>query len=96
MTAAYVKRCGPCTKGIVPGDKLYFDPECPGCQEKLAAGKRTGLEPHPRTRRQKFARSIDSAGMDQAKFDATVAQLKQQAADRARFFSESAPLRRAR
>ncbi len=36
--------------GVAPGDALFFAPECPKCQELMAAGKRTGREPHPNTR----------------------------------------------
>jgi hypothetical protein len=42
-----VKRysCKQCRTGHVPGTPKTFDPDCPGCRQKLAAGLRTGNEP---------------------------------------------------
>jgi len=44
---AWGGRCGQCRNGVAPGDCKRFDPWCPGCQTKLKAGLRTGLEPMP-------------------------------------------------
>lgn len=40
------RRCQQCARGVVPGDAKLFKPDCPGCQDKLKRGLRTGLEPH--------------------------------------------------
>jgi hypothetical protein len=40
-------RCTQCRQGVVPGAEKTFDPGCRGCQEKLAAGLRTGKESLP-------------------------------------------------
>jgi hypothetical protein len=40
-------KCRQCITGWVPGTTKTFDPRCPGCAAKLAAGLRTGDEPPP-------------------------------------------------
>jgi len=39
--------CWQCTSGWVPGTPKTFAPWCRGCQDKKAAGLRTGAEPVP-------------------------------------------------
>lgn len=41
--------CRPCKSGLAPNQPKTFDPGCSRCQEKLAAGLRTGNEPPPST-----------------------------------------------
>lgn len=51
-------RCSPHINGVPPEMKPFFVADCRVCQEKLAAGKVTGLEPLPFTdfrRRQSHA-----------------------------------------
>lgn len=47
MSASWHGLCTQCRSGWAPGDKKTFSKNCPGCQRKLAAGLRTGLEPAP-------------------------------------------------
>lgn len=55
-------KCSQCVRGCAPGDRKTFNPDCPGCQEKLRLGLRTGLEgrgifgpPRRRTDETRFA-----------------------------------------
>lgn len=41
------RKCRQCISGYVPNTTATFDPNCSGCLEKKATGKRTGLEPLP-------------------------------------------------
>ena len=44
-TAMKKTKCRQCITGWAIGTPKTFDPWCPGCQEKLALGQRTGKEP---------------------------------------------------
>jgi hypothetical protein len=48
--------CAPHKAGVVPGHPPFFAAGCPKCEEKLAAGKVTGDEPHPRDVVMKYSR----------------------------------------
>jgi hypothetical protein len=41
------RRCNQCTRGRSPDHAATFASWCPGCQEKLIDGRRTGREPPP-------------------------------------------------
>lgn len=43
------RTCRQCVIGVAPNTVKTFDPECPGCQQKLSDGLRTGNEPAPWT-----------------------------------------------
>jgi len=53
------KLCRQCKTGLAPGQEKTWHPDCPGCQEKLSSGKRTGLEPRPVSFTQRVRKPAD-------------------------------------
>lgn len=51
------RKCNQCRKGIGAGEAKTFADWCPGCQEKLRLGMRTGNEPPAKRWRMGFGRT---------------------------------------
>ena len=70
---------------MVVGKPLTYTPDCAGCVEKKAAGKRTGLEPLPlkygdKRKKQPLSTEVFTAKMDRLRKSAAVKRKRSAAA----------------